>query len=297
MLEASARCELAHKRHSEVPSGGLIPAFRPVQDPDSDLTQPLLAPGRPVFGGRYILQAVLGTGGMGTVWRALEVSLRREVALKFLPLSVTRDEQAREDLKKEVLLSQELTHPNIIRVHNFEEDPLWAAISMEWVDGKSLNKLKAERPNSLFSVAELTPWIAPLCDALAYAHRLKIIHRDLKPANIMISARGQVKVVDFGIAASVSEANTRTLRPAVYAQAGTLVYMSPQQARGEKPTAADDIGVCQLLAEQHLFLEVLPGLFVACDGQRQKFQRDLPAQRNFERPPNRAHPSGAQHRL
>ncbi len=201
----------------------------------------MLSPGRPVFNGRYILQALLGVGGMGTVWRALEVSLRREVALKFLPPSITKDEQAREDLKKEVLLSQELTHPNIIRVHSFEEDPLWAAISMELVDGKSLNKLKAERPRFLYSVSELLPWIEPLCAALTYAHRLEIIHRDLKPGNIMISVKGQVKVVDFGIAASVSEATTRTIRQSAFGHGGTLAYMSPQQARGEKPTAADDI--------------------------------------------------------
>lgn len=201
----------------------------------------MLLPDRAVFGGRYILQDLLGVGGMGSVWRAREVSLRREVALKFLPLSITRDEQAREDLKKEVLLSQELSHPNIIRVHNFEEDQILAAIAMELVDGKPLNRLKAERPNSVFSVAELTPWIEQLCAALGYAHRLDIIHRDLKPGNIMISTKGQVKVVDFGIAASVSEATTRTVPQSAYGHGGTLAYMSPQQARGEKPTAADDL--------------------------------------------------------
>lgn len=201
----------------------------------------MLLPDRLVFGGRYRLQAMLGAGGMGTVWRALEVSLRREVALKFLPLSISRDDQAREELKKEVLLSQELTHPNIIRVHNFEEDALLAAISMELVEGYSLSKLKAERPNFIFSVSELAPWIQQLCGALAYAHRLNIIHRDLKPGNIMLSAKGQVKVVDFGIAASVSEANTRTAHTSAVGHGGTLSYMSPQQARGDKPTAADDL--------------------------------------------------------
>lgn len=212
-----------------------------MHNPDSDLTQPLLQPGRPVFGGRYLLQELLGVGGMGSVWRAREVSLRREVALKFLPLSLTRDEPAREDLKKEVLVSQELTHPHIIRVHSFEEDAVLAAISMELVDGKPLNRLKAERPNSLFSISELTPWVSQLCAALAYAHRLEIIHRDLKPGNIMISAKGQVKVVDFGIAASISEATTRTVPQSSFGHGGTLAYMSPQQARGEKPTAADDL--------------------------------------------------------
>lgn len=178
---------------------------------------------------------------MGSVWRAREVALRREVALKFLPLSIARDEPAREDLKKEVLVSQALTHPNIIRVHSFEEDPIFAAISMELVEGKSLNQLKAERPNFLFSVSEIAPWVRQLCGALAYAHRLEIIHRDLKPGNIMLSAKGEVKVVDFGIAASVSEATTRTVKQAEFGQGGTLAYMSPQQARGEKPTAADDL--------------------------------------------------------
>lgn len=212
-----------------------------MQDFNSDLTQPLLSQDRPVFGGRYILQALLGVGGMGAVWRAREVSLRREVALKFLPPSIARDDAAREDLKKEVLLSQELSHPHIIRVHNFEEDQILAAIAMELVDGQPLNTLKVERPHSVFSPSELMPWIEQLCAALAYAHGLHIVHRDLKPGNIMISAKAQVKVLDFGIAASVSEATTRTVPQAAFGQGGTLAYMSPQQARGDKPTAADDI--------------------------------------------------------
>jgi hypothetical protein len=189
---------------------------------------------------RYILRRVLGRGGMGVVWLAQDDQLERDVALKFLPELITLDKEAIADLKRETRRSLELTHPHIVRIHDFVQDPSWAGISMEYVDGETLSALKVDQPNGHFEVETLRPWVTQLCDALTYAHaKAKVVHRDLKPANLMIGAGNDLKVADFGIARSVSDSVSRvTMRQGT---SGTLAYMSPQQAMGQKTTVSDDI--------------------------------------------------------
>jgi serine/threonine protein kinase len=212
----------------------------PVPD-DLDLGQTIkgLVISQQVFG-RYKLRHVLGRGGMGIVWLAHDERLERDVALKFLPEAVHFDAGALDDLKRETRRCLDLTHPNIIRIYDFVTDQQAAAISMEYIDGKTLAGLRIDKENRVFETEELAPWMAQACQALFYAHdEVKVVHRDLKPANLMLTSRGQVKIADFGIARSVSDSMTAvTMRKAT---SGTLVYMSPQQMNGDIAKVSDDI--------------------------------------------------------
>jgi hypothetical protein len=189
---------------------------------------------------RYRLQRLLGKGGMGVVWLAHDLELKEDVALKFLPDMVAGDKAALEELKVEVRRSRRVTHPNIVRIHDYLQDADWACISMEYVDGDTLSNLRVLRPSHVFDPGELGPWVRQLCAALDYAHaEAKMVHHDLKPANCMITAQGKLKLCDFGIARSLSESLTRlTTRERT---SGTLIYMSPQHLMGDDPSAADDV--------------------------------------------------------
>ncbi len=190
---------------------------------------------------RYTLEAQIGRGGMGVVWRARDGKLDRPVALKFLPPEVAADAEAVRDLKLETRRCLELTHANIVRVYDFIEEDSGAAIAMEYVEGESLAKIKANAPGGCIAAADLTPFVAQLCAALRYAHQVaKIAHHDLKPANVLVTLDGVLKITDFGIARSLTETQTR-LTGKIGNTSGTLYYMSPQQIAGEKPTASDDL--------------------------------------------------------
>jgi hypothetical protein len=191
--------------------------------------------------GRYVLEAELGVGGMGVVWRARDEELSDLVALKFLPEVVARDDSAVDELREETREARRLTHPNIVRVHQFERDGSMAAVSMEYVDGTTLSKLRLAQPGKVFSVEKLAPLVAQLCAALDYAHgEAKVVHRDLKPANLLVTPEGRLKIADFGIARSLADTHTR-LTGRTAGTSGTLLYMSPQQLLGKKASALDDI--------------------------------------------------------
>lgn len=207
---------------------------------DPALTRAGFASGQRVFS-RYLLEAQLGRGGMGVVWRAHDEKLDRPVALKFLTPEVAADAEAVRDLKRETRRCLDLTHVNIVRVYDFIEGGAGAAIAMEFVEGESLARIKAAAPGGCLGAAELTPFVAQLCAALRYAHEVaKVAHHDLKPANVLVTKEGVLKVTDFGIARSLVETQSR-LTGRTGSTGGTLLYMSPQQLAGEKPTAADDI--------------------------------------------------------
>ena len=163
-----------------------------------------IAAGQKVFG-RYVLEAVLGKGGMGVVWRARDTELDEPVALKFLPDVVARDDAAVAELKEETRHARRLTHLNIVRIHQFEREGATAAVSMEFVYGVTLSRLRVQQPRMVFALETLAPLVAQLCAALDFAHsHAKIVHRDLKPANILVNRDGVVKVTDFGIARSLA---------------------------------------------------------------------------------------------
>lgn len=187
---------------------------------------------------RFELLKRLGQGGMGIVWLARDHRLDREVALKFLPDAVRFDPDAIADLKRETQRSLKLTHPNIVRIHDFEQSPDLACISMEYVDGKTLAQVKVER--GCLEISDLIPWLGALGDALSYAHEtVRLVHRDLKPANLMMTTDGHLKIADFGIAKSVADSVSRVSMHK--ATSGTPAYASPQQMAGDPPSPQDDI--------------------------------------------------------
>jgi serine/threonine protein kinase/Tfp pilus assembly protein PilF len=197
------------------------------------------AGGQMVFG-RYTFVKILGRGGMGIVWLARDQELERHVALKFLPDLMIQDRALLDQLKHETKRCLELTHPHIVRIHDFVHDERSACISMEYVDGETLSNLRAEKERKVFEPHEIAVWITQLCDALDYAHnRARVIHRDLKPSNLMVNKQGDLKITDFGIARSLADSATRLTGE--QGRSGTLTYMSPQQLNGDRSTHLDDI--------------------------------------------------------
>ena len=177
---------------------------------------------------------------MGIVWLARDEELERDVALKFLPDLMIHDRSAFDQLRRETKRCLELTHPHIVRIHDFVRDERSGGISMEYIDGETLSNLRAEKEQRVFQPDEIATWMSQLCDALDYAHtHANVIHCDLKPANLMVNQRGDLKITDFGIARSLGDSVRRlTLEQG---RSGTLIYMSPQQLNGERCTQLDDI--------------------------------------------------------
>jgi len=198
-----------------------------------------LAAGQRVFG-RYYLKRTLGQGGMGVVWLAHDRVLEQPIALKFIAQHLLQDKHEIDRLKSETRRSLRLSHPNIVRIHDFIQTPQGAAVAMEYVDGWSLWSLRVDRPRQIFTVEEIAPWIRDLCDALDYAHtQVGIVHRDIKPANLIVNSRGQLKITDFGLSRELHRGPTHDAsHPSII---GTDWYMSPQQWTGEPPAVTDDI--------------------------------------------------------
>src|SRR5438270_6490479 len=204
-----------------------------------DATQHEFIGGQKVFG-RYKLLKILGRGGMGVVWLARDEESERDVALKFLPDVIVRDRALLDELKRETRRSLELTHKNIVRIHDFVFNETSGCISMEYVDGETLSNLRAKKEQKVFEPNYIANWTSQFCDALDYAHnQARIVHRDLKPANLMVNRSGDLKVSDFGIARNLGDTASRLTME--QGRSGTLVYMSPQQLDGERGTHLDDI--------------------------------------------------------
>lgn len=189
---------------------------------------------------RYLLKKWLGQGGRDIVWQALDERLDIDVALKALPDWLQTNEGALSQLKHEAQKCVQLTHSRIVRVFDFLVTEEMAALSMEFVDGKTLAQLRAEKTDAVFTVGEIRGWVRQICEALHYADtEARIVHRDLKPSNVMIDAGGNVKVADFGISRSLEGNMTGPIMREMVT--GTLSYMGPQQLRGDPPSVQDDI--------------------------------------------------------
>lgn len=197
--------------------------------------------------GRYHLIELLGAGGMGVVYRARDERLQRDVAIKVLPPAVVSDEIARRRFRREALALARLSHPNIAAVYDVGEEGGTAYLVMECVAGESL-AVRLER--GALPPAEALDVTVQIARALADAHEQGIVHRDLKPANVMISPKGQVKVLDFGLAKLLNPASSANggnapsvaLTGTEFAgPAGTPLYMSPEQAFGEAVDARTDV--------------------------------------------------------
>ena len=189
--------------------------------------------------GIYQIDALIGSGGMGEVYRARDTALGRDVAIKVLPRTLALDGDRRARFEREARLLGSLNHPHIAQVYGFEDFDGVAALVMELVPGDTLESLIEGRGVPL---ADALPLARQICDALEAAHQKGIVHRDLKPANIRVTGNGVVKVLDFGLAkASQGEPLNGTAGTQQGVILGTATYMSPEQARGQPVDTRTDI--------------------------------------------------------
>lgn len=193
----------------------------------------------------YDIVRALGAGGMGVVYEAADTQLGRRVALKFLPPALSSDPTALERFQREARAASALNHPNICTVHAIDQHDGEHFIAMELLEGQTLAQLIGREPFGPSAIVDIGVQIA---DALESAHAKGIVHRDIKPANIFVNARGQVKLLDFGLAkfGSAAEVNAHdeTLVGTLTVPGttmGTVSYMSPEQARGQLTDARTDL--------------------------------------------------------
>jgi eukaryotic-like serine/threonine-protein kinase len=199
------------------------------------MTQPRL------LGGRYELDGVVGRGGMAEVYRARDIRLDRVVAVKTLREDLARDHTFQARFRREAQSAASLNHPSVVAVYDTGEDSSGSShipyIVMEYVDGRTLRDLLRDDRRLLPERAlEITDGVLR---ALDYSHSHGIVHRDIKPGNVMLTLGGQVKVMDFGIARAVSDAQATMTQTAQVI--GTAQYLSPEQARGERVDARSDL--------------------------------------------------------
>jgi hypothetical protein len=186
------------------------------------------APGT-LLGGRYRIVGRLGRGGMGEVYRADDLKLGQQVALKFLPPDVDRDPARLSQLHSEVRMARQVSHPNVCRVYDIDDVDGHTFLSMEYVDGEDLASLL--KRIGRFPEDRGLEIARQICAGLASAHERGVVHRDFKPANVMLDGTGRVRITDFGLAGVAGE----TLR------AGTPAYMAPEQLSGGEVTVRSDI--------------------------------------------------------
>lgn len=195
--------------------------------------------------GHYQLLSPVGEGGMGVVWKALDLSLGRDVALKFLPEALAGDQERLAMFEREARTLAALNHPNIVTIYSVERHEGRPFLAMEFVDGDPLSALIPDAGLPLERLLELA---LPLTDAVAAAHQRGVTHRDIKPANVVIGRDGQLKVLDFGVAILAPERESGA-RPLLHTwgatvqqgAAGTLAYMSPEQVAGEPTDPRSDL--------------------------------------------------------
>jgi serine/threonine-protein kinase len=221
------------------------------------MTQPQL------LGGRYELEGVVGRGGMAEVYRARDIRLDRIVAIKTLRADLARDQTFQARFRREAQSAASLNHPSIVAVYDTGEDMATGVpvpyIVMEFVDGSTVREL-------MIDGGRLTPErtleiVNGVCGALEYSHQAAIVHRDIKPGNVMVTRKGDIKVMDFGIARAMNDSQATMTQTAQVI--GTAQYLSPEQARGERVDARSD-----LYSTGCLMYELLTG--------RPPFQGDSP---------------------
>jgi eukaryotic-like serine/threonine-protein kinase len=211
-------------------------------DRSGDTTASLDPPGAGVLGAgtliqdRFRLVALIGAGGMGTVWKARDESLHEDVAVKILPSGgLSGRPDLLERFRQEIRLSRRVTHRNVLRTHELLDLGSSWAILMEYVDGTSLDRVLAEGRLPFSAGVRIARQVV---DGLQAAHARGVVHRDLKPSNILVDAAGTVKISDFGLARSAGAGKGLTIEGAVL---GTPLYMSPEQAMGRPADERSDV--------------------------------------------------------
>ena len=199
------------------------------------MTQPRL------LGDRYELEGVVGRGGMAEVYRARDLRLDRVVAIKTLRTDLARDQTFQARFRREAQSAASLNNPSIVAVYDTGEDMSTGVpvpfIVMEYVDGKTVRDLLNDGHRLL--PERILEIISGVLRALEYSHQAGIVHRDIKPGNVMVTRNGDVKVMDFGIARAMSDAQATMTQTAQVI--GTAQYLSPEQARGERVDARSDL--------------------------------------------------------
>jgi len=212
------------------PSAGEIytSPTKTIQTPAKDLSKGT------TFAGRYQIIEELGRGGMGVVYKAQDIKLKRTVALKFLPPELTHIPETKERFMREAQAAASLDHPNICTVYEFDEADEITFISMACIEGQSLRKRIESGPLNLDEALNIAIQAA---EGLKKAHKKGVVHRDIKSANIMVTEEDQAKIMDFGLA----RVTGGTLVTKEGMTMGTIAYMSPEQARGEAVDHRTDI--------------------------------------------------------
>ena len=211
---------------------------------------------------RYRVVRQLGQGGMGSVWLAEDTQLdNKPFAIKMLPSILMSNKRAYRQLKDEALVAMQLVHPNIVQIRAFEENNGNPFLVMDYIDGQTLDDYLAEYSNRVEHVervemseagrdarparplgglpeSEILRILRPIAAALDYAHSKGVVHRDVKPGNVIIAKDGTPYILDFGIAREIQETMTRVTGKL---SSGTLLYMSPEQLRGQQPKSAQDV--------------------------------------------------------
>jgi serine/threonine-protein kinase len=185
---------------------------------------------------RYQLLEQLGTGGMSDVFRARDLMLERSVAIKVLHENYSMDQAFQDRFRQEARAAANLSHPNIVTVHDFGFDYGQLYIVMEYVPGRDLKTILRQRGR--YTVEEAIPLMVQACAGIGYAHRAGLVHCDVKPHNMIVTPDSRLKVTDFGIARALS-----TILPDERADVvwGSPQYFSPEQAVGEPPSPASDV--------------------------------------------------------
>ncbi len=185
---------------------------------------------------RYQLLEKLGSGGMSDVFRARDLMLERSVAIKVLHENYSDDNAFQQRFRQEARAAANLSHPNIVTVHDFGLDHGQLFIVMEYIPGKDLKTLLRQRGR--FSVEETIPLMVQACAGIGYAHRAGLVHCDVKPHNMIVTPDARLKVTDFGIARALSTITPDEKADVVW---GSPQYFAPEQAAGEAPSPASDV--------------------------------------------------------
>lgn len=192
--------------------------------------------GETVLNNRYVLKAQQGSGGMAVIYRAYDLALGRTVAIKILRPSLTNDPSFLTRFRNEAVAVANLSHPNIVTVHDVGNEGSTYYIVMEFVDGQDLKKII--KTEGVLSVKRSIELGIQICAGIGFAHRAGLVHADVKPQNILVTNDNRVKVTDFGIAQALTDTQPMQRQEVVW---GSPHYFAPEQARGEKPSPASDV--------------------------------------------------------
>jgi tetratricopeptide (TPR) repeat protein len=234
-----------------------------------------------VLGGRFRIDAMLGVGGMGMVYRATDLDLDVPVALKLLRPELADRTDAFERFRQELLLARQVSNPHVVRIHDLaRHDDRWL-ISMDFIDGESLDR-RLDRDGPM-PVAEAVRIARQLAEGLAAAHAKDVVHRDLKPANVLLDRDGNAYIGDFGIARSLASTGLTQAGAVV----GTPEYLSPEQARGDRVDARSDLYALGLIVYEMLagkppfgggtVAEILAQRLVRSPAPLSQHRQDVPA--------------------